>query len=158
MEKREVRRSDRILPEDKSTELLLSGEFGVLSTVGKDNQPYGVPLSYIYYEDKIYFHCALTGHKLDNIALNGNVSFTVVDGVEAVYANNFTTLYKSVIVFGKCTEVTDKGIKSEVLKRLCQKYLPLHMDKAEADINKSLHRTAVYAVTAEYITGKSKSL
>jgi nitroimidazol reductase NimA-like FMN-containing flavoprotein (pyridoxamine 5'-phosphate oxidase superfamily) len=42
-----------------------------------DGQPYVVPLNYGYVEGKILFHCALTGMKLDYIAANPQVCFTV---------------------------------------------------------------------------------
>jgi hypothetical protein len=42
-----------------------------------DGQPYVVPLNYAYVEAKIYFHCALTGAKLDAIRANPQVCFTV---------------------------------------------------------------------------------
>ena len=42
-----------------------------------DGRPYVVPLNYAYVEGKIYFHCALTGTKLDYIRANPRVCFTV---------------------------------------------------------------------------------
>jgi nitroimidazol reductase NimA-like FMN-containing flavoprotein (pyridoxamine 5'-phosphate oxidase superfamily) len=42
-----------------------------------DGRPYVVPLNYAYVEGKIYFHCALTGRKLDHIRANPQVCFTV---------------------------------------------------------------------------------
>lgn len=54
----------------EATAILDVAEFGVLSTIGNDGQPYGVPLNYIYKDRAIYFHCAVAGQKLDNI-VNG---------------------------------------------------------------------------------------
>lgn len=44
-----------------------------------------------------------------------------------------------------------------LLTRLAQKYLPDAMDKAPADIAKSLARTAVYGIKIELLTGKAKN-
>lgn len=42
-----------------------------------DRIPYVVPLTYVYVEGKILFHCALKGKKLDYIKANPQVCFTV---------------------------------------------------------------------------------
>ena len=41
-----MRRSDKALPNDALVKILQEGEYGVLSTVSADGQPYGVPLNY----------------------------------------------------------------------------------------------------------------
>lgn len=42
---------------------------GVLSVIGDDGYPYGLPIDYWYdeIENRIYFHGAKEGHKLDAI-------------------------------------------------------------------------------------------
>ena len=62
-----MRRKDKEIGTDEAINLLTKCEYGVLSTVGNDGQPYGVPLNYTYKDNCIYFHCALKGHKIDNI-------------------------------------------------------------------------------------------
>ena len=61
-----MRRKDGEITLQKAIEILEAAEYGVLSTVGEDGQPYGVPLSYVYKEDAIYFHCVVAGQKLNN--------------------------------------------------------------------------------------------
>ncbi len=56
-----MRRIDREISEHEAVELLHKAEYGVLSTVDKSGQPYGVPLSYVYKDNAIYFHCAVDG-------------------------------------------------------------------------------------------------
>lgn len=153
---REMRRKDRaILP--KQAEICLeSGEYGVLSTVGADGQPYATPLSFVMIGDALYFHCAQEGQKLDNIAFESRVCFCVVGRTQPVYEQNFSTYFESVIVYGKAGAVTEADEKASVLTALAKKYLPRHMDKAPGDIAKSLGRTAVYKITIEHMTGKAK--
>ena len=43
-----LRRKDRGISHQEAVELLDKVEYGVLSTVDKNGQPYGVPLSYVY--------------------------------------------------------------------------------------------------------------
>src|SRR5512139_1817387 len=100
-----MRKKDRAVSEDEAKGILLKGEYGILSTVSPDGQPYGVPLNYSYTGDGIYFHCAVEGHKLENIQANNKVSFCVVGQTE-VLPEKFSTKYESVIVFGEASEVT----------------------------------------------------
>lgn len=74
----EMRRKDRAISSEEAMELLVRGEYGVLSLCDQDGQPYGVPLSYCVIDDGIYFHAATEGRKLDCIAENSKVSFAVV--------------------------------------------------------------------------------
>jgi nitroimidazol reductase NimA-like FMN-containing flavoprotein (pyridoxamine 5'-phosphate oxidase superfamily) len=103
---RKMRRADRSIPDSEAKEILRVGEYGILSTASVDGQPYGVPVSYSYVGDVIYFHCAVEGHKLENLSGNNQVSFCVV-GKTQVLPDKFATNYESVIVFGKAFEVTE---------------------------------------------------
>ena len=71
---------------------------GVLAAAGEDDYPYAVPLSYVYCDFKLYFHCAKEGHKLEAIARNPKVSFCVIDQ-DQVVPEKYTTYFRSVIVF-----------------------------------------------------------
>lgn len=153
---RNVRRSDREISKEEAMEILLNGEYGFLATVGEENQPYVVPLSYVIMENEIYFHCALSGQKLDNIAHEERVCFSVVGKTQPVYDNNFTTYFESAVVFGKARMIEDLDVKKDVLLKLAEKYLPEYMDMADKAIEGSMSRTAVYAVTINHITGKAK--
>lgn len=44
----EMRRKDRMLNQEETIDILNKSEYGVLSTVGKDNAPYGVPVNFAY--------------------------------------------------------------------------------------------------------------
>ena len=76
---RSMRRKDRQMSQESARELLNHGDYGVLSSVDEEGQPYGVPVNYVYDGEKtIYFHCAREGHKLDNLRSNPRVCFTIV--------------------------------------------------------------------------------
>ena len=53
---REMRRNDRQLNTEDTLSILEQGEYGILSTVSADGIPYGVPVSYTYFNQCIYFH------------------------------------------------------------------------------------------------------
>lgn len=153
---RMVRRKDRSIPEKEALDLLRRSEYGMLSTIGKDGQPYVIPLSYVVAGDSLYFHCAPAGQKLDNIAFCPQVCFCAVGNTQPVYDGGFSTYYESAIVYGKARKVEDAEEKRRCLMLLAEKYLPQHMDKAAGDIEKSFLRTAVYAVSLDHVSGKAK--
>lgn len=151
-----MRRKDRAIPPELSEELLRGGEFGVLSSVASDGQPYATPLSYVYTDNAIYFHGAKIGQKMSNIAQEPRVCFTVVGDTLPLYDGSFSTLFESVMVFGKASLVEDAEEKTRALMLLCEKYLPDHMDKAPGDIAQSIKHTAVVKIQAAHMTGKAK--
>lgn len=67
---REMRRKKQMLSLEECVAVLDNGTSGVLAVDGDNDYPYAVPLSYVYCDSKIFFHCARSGHKLDAIARN----------------------------------------------------------------------------------------
>lgn len=66
---REMRRFKQQISDEKCIQILKEQPRGVLSMIGDDGYPYGIPLDHWYSEKdkKLYFHCAKVGHKLDAI-------------------------------------------------------------------------------------------
>jgi uncharacterized protein len=151
---RPIRRSDRALTQEQTVEILQKGEYGVLSTVSPDGQPYGVPVSYSYANNALYFHCAVEGHKLDNLASNPRVSFCVVGGTE-VLPDKFATRYESAIVFGAARELTDEE-KHVGLTELLKKYSPGFMEKGERYIESDIEKTRVFKIEINALSGKAR--
>jgi nitroimidazol reductase NimA-like FMN-containing flavoprotein (pyridoxamine 5'-phosphate oxidase superfamily) len=156
MMERGMRRKDRAIGEREALELLGRGRYGVLATVGEEGEPYAVPLSYVFREGKLYFHCAPTGRKIDNLRYRSRVGFTVVGKVEPVFENNFSTNYESAMVSGTASEVADEKEKYAALYALAEKYLPEHLDKADAYIKRAFPDVAVYAIEIERTSGKAR--
>ncbi len=151
---RKIRRAERAIPDDETKEILQVGEYGILSTVSADGQPYGVPVSYAYTGEAIYFHCAPEGHKLDNLSSNNRVSFCVV-GKTQVLPDKFATNYESVIVFGTAHEVVDEE-KHAGLLEILKKYSPDFMEKGERYISNDGPKARVYKIVIESLTGKAR--
>ncbi len=76
---REMRRKRQALDAEEMADVLHKGTSGVLALSGDDGYPYAVPISYVYDGNKIFFHCAKSGHKLDAIHRNAKASFCVID-------------------------------------------------------------------------------
>ena len=59
----EMRLKSQQLSEEETIALLDAGEYGVLSTIGANGYPYGVPINYIYDDGKIYICLLYTSWK-----------------------------------------------------------------------------------------------
>ena len=151
---RPMRRIKQLLPEKEVIEILERNTSGVLSLLGDGGYPYGVPLSYVYIDNKIYFHCAATGHKIDAIKGYNKASFTVIDR-DDILPEKFATNYNSIIAFGKITIVEDNNEKLESIKALAKKYSPLETEESvNHEINSSLNSLCMLRFDIEHITGK----
>ncbi|MBC8018939.1 MAG: pyridoxamine 5'-phosphate oxidase family protein [Verrucomicrobia bacterium] len=149
-----IRRSDREITFQDARDILDNAEYGILSTVGIDGQPYGVPLSYVYKNDSIYFHCALSGHKLDNIKHSAKVSFCVV-GNTKVLPDKFATEYESALVFGVASEVKETE-RHNALLWLLEKYCPDFIEEGKIYIEQKDKVTKVFKVEINNISGKAR--
>jgi nitroimidazol reductase NimA-like FMN-containing flavoprotein (pyridoxamine 5'-phosphate oxidase superfamily) len=151
---REIRRSERALTENQAREILARAEHGVLSTLGADGWPYAVPVNHVLSGDMIYIHCAVEGHKLENIAHEERVSFCAVADARVLPAR-LTTLYESAIVFGRATLVADPTEKRRALELLAIRFCGALSPNAEKAIATSASRTVVVRIRLERITGKA---
>lgn len=148
-----MRRFKQQLSNEESIKILCSTTSGVLSLCGQDMKPYGVPLSHVYHNGKIYFHCALNGYKLDLIKQNGNVCFSVI-AQDEIHPERFTTYFRSVIAFGKIRIVSDESEKLHILELLGCRCNPDDPELLAAEIKKGLARCHALEMTIEKITGK----
>jgi len=149
---KEMRRSDKVLSNKEMLSIMETAEYGVLSTIGENEFPYGVPLNFVYKDNNIYFHSAKTGHKLENILYNNKVSFCVVTDVELV-PDDFSTNYKSVISFGIVEEVEDNQ-KNEIFKLFIEKFSKEFMEQGLEHIKKFSSSAKVFRINVEHITAK----
>ena len=149
-----MRRIERQMNDMEALELLMKGEYGILSTCGEDNQPYGTPLSYVVIDKNIYFHCAGVGTKLDNINENDKVSFTVV-GNTKVLQEQFSTEYQSVIVFGRATMLKEEE-KYEPLIEFIKKYSPDYMEQGKLYIDRAKKQTTLVKIEIYSFSGKHR--
>ncbi|MBN3408372.1 MFS transporter [Clostridium botulinum] len=150
----EMRRKDRELKNDEAIEILKNNTYGVLSTISENGYPYGVPISYIFFDNSIYFHSAIKGHKLDNISNNNRVSFCVV-GRTHILPDKFSTEYESVIVFGRVIEVSNDE-KNTALLEILNKYSADYIGQGKEYIQKASKATKVMKINIEHTLGKAK--
>lgn len=151
---REMRRFKQAVSAEKCIDVLKNQPRGVLSLIGDEGYPYGVPMDYSYDENsgKIYFHCSKHGHKIDAINACDKASFCVYDEgflKEGEWALNIT----SVIVFGKIKPLDDKNKYEQILRSLCHKFTD-DEDYINDEIEKHTKNVQILELTPEHITGK----
>lgn len=102
---REMRRKKQQLSNSECFEILDNSNTAVLALIGDGGYPYTVPLNFVRLDNKVYFHCAKTGHKIDAVKNCDKASLCVV-GRDDVLAEKYTTKYESVIAFGRVSLVS----------------------------------------------------
>lgn len=154
MEFRKMRRNRQGLGKEACEEILLRNTAGVLAVLGDNGYPYAVPLSYVYQDGALYFHCAREGHKLDALEKNPQASFCVVDQDEIV-PEKYTTYYRSVIVFGQAAPAAGPEEARRAMECLGRKYAPGESgEHLQQEIDASWGRMAVVKLSIEHMTGK----
>jgi nitroimidazol reductase NimA-like FMN-containing flavoprotein (pyridoxamine 5'-phosphate oxidase superfamily) len=149
-----MRRFKQQISNEECIELLKNEKRGVLSVIGENGYPYGIPLNHFYDEKdgKLYFHGAKEGHKLDAIKACNKVCYTVFDKGyrrEGEWALNV----KSVVVFGEIALVSDAEKAKEICTELCRKFTD-DEEYLEYEIKNSLPRVQCLELTPQHITGK----
>lgn len=151
---REMRRCKQALSEAESIEILKRGTSGVLAVAGDEGYPYAVPLSYVYWDHKIYFHTAKAGHKIDAIRNCDKVSFCVIDQ-DQVVPEKFTTCFRSAIAFGRARIIEEDGEKRQTLMKLARRYCPDETEEAlNQEMDSSLNNMFMVEITIEHLSGK----
>lgn len=149
---RSMRRKNQELTLKETEEILHQGSSGVLSCLGDDGFPYGVPLNYAYDEGKIYFHAAREGHKIDAVLANPKVSFCVI-GQDLIVSAEYTSYFRSAIVFGNA-----RIVEGEEWTRAFELLVEKFCGEEPAEIKKqqiqSCGRSLILAVDAVHMTGK----
>lgn len=151
---RPMRRFKQQIADSECKEILKNEKRGVLSLLGDGGYPYGLPMSHFYCEEdnKIYFHGAKEGHKIDAIKNCNKASFCVMDQgfkKEGDWALNIN----SVIVFGKIRLVTDLELTRKICTKLVQKFTD-DQEYLEKELANALPRVQCLELEIEHMTGK----
>lgn len=151
---RDMRRKKQELSLEECNKILESGTSGVLALSGDDNYPYAVPISYVHDGSKLYFHCAKSGHKLDAIKRNPKASFCVIDK-DQVVPEEYTSYFRSVIVFGTIKIIEDEQKKRTTIEKLAVKYAPYdNIENRQKAIDHEWEPLCMLEMTINHITGK----
>ena len=151
---REMRRFKQQISDQECIEILKNEPRGVLSMIGDDGYPYGIPLDHWYSEKdgRLYFHCAKVGHKIDAITKCDKVSFCVYDEGyrnEGEWALNI----KSVVIFGRMHIVEDNEKKKEICTNIVRKFTD-DEEYLQKELVNAFPRVCCLELIPEHMTGK----
>lgn len=151
---REMRRKKQQLSSDECIAVLCRGTSGVLALSGDEGYPYALPISYVYDNGKLYFHCAKTGHKIDAVMACNKASFCVIDQ-DQVIPEKYTTAYRSVIAFGSIRILENPDEMRSVIEKIAVKYFPAGSEKQHRqEIEKDWPRLCILEFSIHHMTGK----
>lgn len=149
-------RKSRGMDLDSITNLLNKAPAGRVATISPDGMPYIIPVNFAFEGDRIYFHCALEGMKLDYIRANPNAGFETDELIELYTTSDKPcscgVYYRSVIARGKAAIVTDREKKLHALWLLVDKYVGKREGEMMPDI---VDRTCVVEIVVDEISGKT---
>lgn len=149
---REMRRNKQLLETSEVTAVLGRCTNGVLACLGDDGYPYAVPLNFVYHNEKLYFHCAKAGHKLEAILKEPKVSFAVIDE-DTIVSSEYTSYFRSVIAFGKA-RIVEGDEWFDAFKALVEKYSGDQPEAAKISEIEACKRSHIIAIDIEHMTGK----
>ena len=151
---RAIRRKKNQISDEEAKKLLVNEKRGVFAVNGDDGYPFAVPVNYYYDSEnnKIYFHGAKSGHKVDSLKKSDKICFTVY-GNENFKEGDWAPYVESVVVFGRCKLIEDVGMTEERIRELAMKYYP-NADEVEMELAKAIKAAQLYEITVEHICGK----
>ncbi len=159
---RQVRRTDRLMPDERVLAMLANGFCGRLATVDADGAPYCVPLLYVWDGNEVLLHNTLArGHLRSNVEHEARVCFEIDEPGDVFDYGRFecdsSVAYRSVIVFGRIRIVTDAGAKQRFCEALMAKYGKPDTVRPKGFFPR-LDQITVYAIAVERMTGKELAL
>ncbi len=152
---RELKRKNKQISDAECVEVLTRETRGVLSVIGDDGYPYGMPMNHFYdpADGKIWFHCGkASSHRTDALRRDNRVSFCVTEQGKRAEGDWAYTV-RSVIVFGKIEIVDDAEKIADIAARLSRKFTQDEAYIAE-EIRKFAAGTLLLALSPEHICGK----
>lgn len=104
-----MRRKDREIKDPSVIEAVIgAGRFAVCALcVG--NEPYAVTLSYGYDKraNRLYFHCAAEGRKIDMLRKNPNVCLSIIED-NGYIEHECSHAYRTVVIRGRMEFISDE--------------------------------------------------
>ena len=151
---REMLRRNQQLSDEECVEILKTQLRGVLSVLGDDGYPYGMPINHYYCEadGKLYFHGGMKGHRVDALRRCGKASFCTFDEGSR-RDGEWALRFRSVIVFGRVEFVEDRETVYRISAELSRKFTK-DEDYIRNEIEHAGPRTLMFALVPEHITGK----
>ncbi len=151
---RKIRKIKNEISAEEAKVLLRNNKRAAFSVNGDDGYPYTIPVNFYYDENdnKIYFHSAKKGHKIDSIKANDKICFTtwndgyLEDGDWAFHVS-------SCVVFGRAKLIEDRKTTEEKVRKFARKYYP-SVEEVEEEIKKAINGVQLVSIEIEHVSGK----
>lgn len=150
---RKMRLIRQQLSKEETETILREGTSGVLALVEDNSYPYAVPVNYLYEKNRIYFHGARNGQKIEMIRKNAKASFCVI-GMEKIVPKKYTTFYQSAIAFGQIRIIEDESEKREAIEHLAAKFCSNDKEGIREEIARGWNALSMFVLEVEHMTGK----
>jgi hypothetical protein len=149
-----MRRAKRAISLEEAKNLLRTNRRGVLAVNGDSGYPFALPINFYYDEDenRIYFHSAKSGHKIDSIVNNSKVCFTTFDD-GYLEEGDWAYYVSSCVVYGQAVLIDDLSVVEAKVRTLALKYFPTP-EEVEEELSKYLPAVQLIAIDIEHISGK----
>lgn len=148
-----MRRADRAISREDALAVIDRCAYGTLSLIATDGTPYAVALNVVRDGEKLFFHSAMAGLKVDSLHENPQVCLLFVEN-PTIYEKGLTTLYTSTVVRGKVTEIIDFDEKRRALRLLCDRFVPGLTKEETGCVETGPKSTGVWCIEIESVTGK----
>ena len=145
-----MRRADRERGYDFAVSVIREAEY---ATVAFSGQAYAVPLSPVFLNDKIYFHCAKEGEKLERIKQDPHVCITAVSKADPK-PGRFGLDFRSAVFFAEAEIVEDPEEKYAALYEMAKVHAPTTPDRMDKYIKGFIDRAVVLRMNILSATGK----
>lgn len=151
---RTIRKKKNEIEKNAAENLLQCSRRGVLAVNGDDGYPYAIPINYVYDKEaqKIYFHGARAGHKVDALRACDKVCFTVY-GNETIKEEPWAPFMQSAVVFGRCHLVEAGERATALLKQFAMKYYP-NEQLVDEEIARAGKAAQLFEIEIEHLSGK----
>ena len=149
---KKMRRAEKQLSQEEAIKIINDTDFGILS-LSSGNKPYGVPVNTVLHDNKIYFHCATEGLKIDIINANPYGHFVFVSKCK-ILEEKATTSYKSTTVHGRLRIVDDPTERNLAFNLLISRYMGSYTKEGKEMVKKHDRSTLIIAMDIKEITAK----
>ena len=151
---RKIRRVKNEISVEEAKSLLHHNKRGALAVHGDLGYPYCIPINFYYDEEdnRIYFHSARSGHKIDAIKANDKVCFTTWDD-GYLEEGDWAYHVSSCVVFGRACLVKDLDLARDRIRKFALKYYP-GAQEVDREIERSFQAVQMAAIDIEHISGK----
>nr|WP_320133487.1 pyridoxamine 5'-phosphate oxidase family protein [uncultured Holophaga sp.] len=148
-----IRRRERAIEDVEEIKAILQEGTVMHLAMVDDGHPFLLPLNYVAEGDCLYFHSAKAGRKMEVLAANPEVCFSVsLDHgvIEAPNPCDFEARHRTVIGIGIASPVTSLELRRQVLESLVARFTDRKFTFPDA----MLEQTAVTEIRISQLTGK----